>query len=272
VIGHREASSWLVRAIATDKLAHAYLITGPRGVGRRTFGLEMAKAVNCLAADADARPDHSCQHCRLIDRNVHPDVRLVRRGNRRGIMLHVAPSGSPASDVVDYVDWIQSDAQLRPVMARKKVYLIVNAEELDQVAADRLLKTLEEPPAFVLFLLTAVDRAGVWPTIASRCQEIRLRPAQRSELATALTELGAEPERAAQLAALAGGRQGWALSALRDPRLFEQQQAYARQGVEMVGASRIERLAVARYLSERATPKPYGTHCASGWPGGATSC
>src|SRR5207247_1874797 len=103
---------------------------------------------------------------------------------------------------------------------------------LAEDAGNRLLKTLEEPPAFVVFLLTAVERGGVLPTIASRCQEIRLRPAPRLELAAALIEAGTDVERATQLAALAGGRQGWAVAAARDAVLFEQQQTYARQLVD----------------------------------------
>ena len=114
------------------------------------------------------------------------------------------------------MQFIQSDAQLRPVMGRYKVYVILYAEELAEDAGNRLLKTLEEPPPFVVFLLTAIERGGVLPTIASRCQEIRLRPAARAELAEALVAAGTEPERALQLAALAGGRQGWALAAARD--------------------------------------------------------
>src|SRR5262249_55445043 len=198
----------------------------------------------------------TCQQCRLIERNVHPDVRLVRRGERPNIRLHAPQQGSAQREGVDYVDWIQADAQLRPIMARKKVYLIVNAEELAQDAADRLLKTLEEPPQFVTFLLTAVERGGLFPTIASRCQEVRLHPASRTELVAALVEMGADRERAIQLAALSGGRQAWAVAAVRDPRLFEQQQAYAQQMVEVVGASRLERLQAARYLSERWQSQP----------------
>jgi DNA polymerase III subunit delta' len=254
MIGHTAAREWLGRALLTDRLAHAYLITGPRSVGRRTFAMEMAKAVNCLAPVAE-RPDHACQQCRLIERNVHADVRIVRRGERRGIMLHPAPTGS-SRDVADYVDFIQADALLRPVMGRRKVYVILDAQELDKVAADRLLKTLEEPPSFVLFLLTAVDRSGVFPTVASRCQELRLHPSSREELTHALIGRGADEQRARQLAALAGGRPGWALAALSDPKLFEQQQTYARQLVDLVGGSRLERLVHARWLSDRWTSHP----------------
>ncbi len=252
LIGHAGALAWLRRALAADRLAHAYLITGPRAVGKRTFALEIAKALNCLADDAADRPDDRCQQCRLIDRNVHPDVRLVRRApERRQISLRPPANPGPQREYSDNVHFIQADAQLRPVMGRTKVYVIVNAEELAEDAGNRLLKTLEEPPSFVVFLLTAVERGGVLPTIASRCQEIRLRPSPRAELANALIESGTPTDRAQQLAALAGGRQGWALAAARDTGLFDEQQTYAQQLVEAVSGSRLDRLLRARTLSER---------------------
>jgi DNA polymerase III subunit delta' len=193
----------------------------------------------------------------LIQRGVHPDVRVVRRAPERR-MISMRPSavaGAPR-EYSDNVQFIQADAQLRPVMGRRKVYLIVYAEELAEDAGNRLLKTIEEPPPFVLFLLTAIERGGVLPTIASRCQELRLRPAPRLQLAEALMQMGTEAERAEQLAALAGGRQGWALAALADPALFEQQQAYASQLVEALSGSRIDRLVRARSLSERWSARP----------------
>jgi len=257
LIGHADAQAWLRRALSIGHLAHAYLITGPRSVGKRTFALEIAQALNCLAPDVADRPDHTCQSCRLIQRMVHPDVRLVRRApERRLISLKPQAIPGPQREYTDNVLFIQSDAQLKPVMARSKVYVIINAEELAEDAGNRLLKTLEEPPPSVIFLLTAVERGGVLPTIASRCHEIRLRPAPRAELAEALVGLGSEVERAHQLAALAGGRQGWALSATRDAALFEQQQTYARQLVEVVSGSRVERLLRARALSERWPSQP----------------
>jgi DNA polymerase-3 subunit delta' len=257
LIGHRDALAWLRHALQTGRYAHAYLITGPRSVGKRTFALEIAQALNCLAPNVDDRADHTCQHCRLIQRMVHPDVRLVRRApERRLISLKPPAVSGPQRDYSDNVQFIQSDAQLKPVMGRSKVYVIVNAEELAEDAGNRLLKTLEEPPPSVVFLLTAIERGAVLPTIASRCHEIRLRPATRPELADALIATGTEAERAKQLAALAGGRQGWAVSAARDAGLFEQQQIYARQLVEAVGGSRVDRLLRARALSERWTSQP----------------
>jgi DNA polymerase-3 subunit delta' len=257
VIGHEAALAWLRRALRTGHMAHAYLITGPRSVGKRTFALEIALALNCLAPDVDDRPDHTCQQCRMIERGVHPDVRVVRRApERRMISMRPQAAPGPQREYSDNVQFIQSDAQLRPMMGRSKVYLILYAEELAEDAGNRLLKTLEEPPPFVVFLLTAIERGAVLPTIASRCQEIRLRPAPRRELAEALVATGTEPERAQQLAALAGGRQGWAVSASRDAAMYEQQQTYAEQLVQALSGSRIDRLLRARALSERWSGQP----------------
>lgn len=257
MIGHGAAQAWLQRALRTERLAHAYLITGPRSVGKRTFALEIAQGLNCTASSVADRPDHTCQQCRMIQRGVHPDVRVVRRApERRTISLRPSASSGPPREFADNVQFIQSDAQLRPVMARFKVYVIVYAEELADDAGNRLLKTLEEPPPFAVFLLTAIERGGVLPTIASRCQELRLRPAGRSELAEALVARGTEPDRAQQLAALAGGRQGWALAAAQEPALVEQQATSARQLVEALSGSRVERLLRARVLSERWATQP----------------
>jgi DNA polymerase-3 subunit delta' len=257
VIGHQAALAWLRRALATGRLAHAYLITGPRSVGKRTFALEIAQALNCLAPDVADRPDHACQQCRMIQRGVHPDVRLVRRApERRLISMRPAVSAGPQRDYTDNVQFIQSDAQLRPMMGRSKVYIIAYAEELAEDAGNRILKTLEEPPPFVVFLLTAIERGAVLPTIASRCQEIRLSPAPRQELTEALVAAGTEPERAHQLAALAAGRQGWALSAAQDAALFDQQETYTHQLVEALSGTRIDRLLRARALSERWSTHP----------------
>jgi DNA polymerase-3 subunit delta' len=259
VIGHEAALAWLRRALETGRLAHAYLITGPRSVGKRTFALEIAQGLNCLAPNVADRPDHTCQQCRMIQRGVHPDVRTVRRNPDRPrgmISLRPQAASGPPRGFEDNVYFIQSDAPLRPVMGRSKVYLIVYAEELAEEAGNRLLKTLEEPPPFVVFLLTAIERGAVLPTIASRCQEIRLRPAPRSQLAQALVAEGTEAERALELAALAGGRQGWAISAAQNPELFERQETYANQLLDALRGSRIDRLLRARALSERWAAQP----------------
>ncbi len=257
LIGHADAVALLRRSLARGRVSHAYLITGPRGVGRRTLALELAKALNCLAAPSD-RPCEACRQCRLIARGIHPDVRVVKRAPDRKAILLRAPSGGTAGrDFVDNVEFIQSDAQLRPADGRKKVYLILNAEDLQAEAANRLLKTIEEPTAYVHFLLTATDRGAVLPTIVSRCQEIPLRPIPRAELQRALVERGlADDEQARSLVALSGGRPGWALAAAGDPGVFEVHQSDVRDLCDALAASRLDRLVLSRVLAERWSSQP----------------
>lgn len=167
-------------------------------------------------------------------------------------MLKPPQGSSPPRDYADNVEFIQSDAQMRPLDGRRKVYVILNAEDLSPEAANRLLKTLEEPTQFVTFLLTAGDRGAVLPTILSRCQEIRLQPVPRDVIAAALVAEGlSDPATALRLAALAEGRPGWALSAARDSTLLEQYHADTSQLRQLLAGSRLERLAQARTLTDR---------------------
>lgn len=256
LIGHQEVVALLRRAIAGGRASHAYLFTGPRGVGRRTLGVELAKALNCLASP-DQRPCEACRQCRLIERGVHPDVRLVKRSPDRKIISLRAQSAPTARNYADSVEFIQSDAQLRPADGRAKVYLILNAEELGADAANRLLKTLEEPASFVHFVLSASDRGAVLPTIASRCQEVRLLPMPRAELARALVdERLANEETAAMAAALASGRPGRALQLVRDPDALEVYRADVGDLHRALVAGRLERLQAARLLVDRWSSQP----------------
>lgn len=248
--------SQLRRGIEQDTLSHAYLVTGPRAVGRRTLALELARGLNCERPKSE-RPCGACRACRLIGRNAHPDVRVIRRApERKGILLR-APSGAPVRDYADNVEWIQSDAQLRPADGRRKVYLVLNAEELLPEAANRLLKSIEEPTRYTHFILTASDRAAVLPTVASRCQELRLLRVPRGEIAEALQErYKIDKQRAFELAALADGAPGWALAAAADPSLVEVRKSDARDLRDALSGDRIERLVYSRALSNRWSTGP----------------
>jgi DNA polymerase-3 subunit delta' len=122
---------------------------------------------------------------------------------------------------IDQIRLVEHAAGLRPYEGEWKVFILRGADTMPEPAANALLKTLEEPPEDTVLVLTAADGSQVLPTIASRCREVPLRPVPAAEIAGALRMRGADPETAERLGRLAGGRPGWALSALAHPALAE---------------------------------------------------
>ena len=260
IVGHARAVDLLRRSIAHDRVSHAYLFSGPPKVGKRTLALEFARALNCERLDGSgspaagvgggdpregADPCNGCRHCRLIAEGKHPEVRVI------GVQ--------PPHRVVRVADIesIQSDAALRPADVRRKVYILEQAELLHPDAANRLLKTIEEPSEHVVMVLTTSDAEATLPTIVSRCQQVRLRALPRPELARYLVEArGLARERADLLAALGEGRVGWALEALADEKRLERRTRLLDELAGLVDADRIERLQYARGLADRWSGHP----------------
>ena len=159
VTGHTWAIEHLVRSLEHGRVRHAYLITGPAGIGKTTLARAFAQAVNCL--DGQNRPCGVCRACKLIAHDGHADVNLVQaEGNTLKI---------------EQVRDLQRMLSLRPVEGRYRVVILRRFQEASGPAMDALLKTLEEPPPYVILLLTADTPDGLLPTIKSRCQPINLR-------------------------------------------------------------------------------------------------
>jgi len=141
---------------------------------------------------------------------------------------------------------------LRPIEATRKIYIIRGADNLAEEGANALLKTLEEPPSAVTIFLTAPDPAGLLPTIVSRCQLLTLRPVPAGEIAEHLTtNLGLESSRADTIAHASAGRPGWAVLAAEDGGLAEAHEARVDELLNLLTASRLERISAADALGER---------------------
>ncbi|MGH2410643.1 MAG: DNA polymerase III subunit delta', partial [Chloroflexota bacterium] len=195
VFGHLHSIEHLERGLATGRLAHAMLFTGPAGIGKTALAIDLARAANCVGSDP---PCQACVHCRQITGQTHPDVTVIERESGR------------ESIQIESVRELRDAASLRPFQGRKKVYIIAGAENLSAQAADALLKTLEEPQPQVMIILTAPDEAALPDTVVSRCQVLEMQPVDTETVLQALRNAGEPAADSERIARLAMGRVGWA--------------------------------------------------------------
>lgn len=249
VVGHRQASTILAKALDGDRLSHAYLLTGPARVGKTTLARAFAQALNCEAA---TRPCGECRACRLIARDAHPDFRVLRVGGGDGDGEASSGERTTSRSIrIEQVRALQRDAAMAPYEARRKVYVVADAQALTDEAANCLLKTLEEPPPHVVLILTAEEPSALPPTIVSRCQRVRLATAPASEIEAALAERwGAGAAQTRLLARLCGGRVGWAVEALSSPEMLEERSERLADLRALSRGGQIERFAYAEKLAQ----------------------
>lgn len=161
-VGQEPIVKALRNALRLKRISSAYLFAGPRGVGKTTTARIFAKGLNCEASDdITDRPCGKCQACRDIELGRHPDVIEIDAASNRGI---------------DEIRAIRESVKYLPSRGRKKVYIIDEAHMLTMEAFNALLKTLEEPPEHVVFILATTDPHRIPPTILSRLQKYEFRP------------------------------------------------------------------------------------------------
>src|SRR5208282_1457102 len=169
VVGQQHVAQTLKKAIATDRLAHAYLFCGTRGTGKTSMARILAKAMNCMSAAAPTpTPCGKCDSCLSIARGDDIDVIEIDAASHTG---------------VDNVREIIENSRYRPARSRFKVYIIDEVHMLSKSAFNALLKTLEEPPEHVKFILATTEPEKVLPTILSRCQRYDFRNISSREIA-----------------------------------------------------------------------------------------
>ena len=224
VVGQEPIERTLKNAIAQDKVSHAYLLCGPRGTGKTTTARLIAKALLCEHGPT-ASPDGTCEDCRMIADGVHPDVYELDAASRTG--------------VENVREEIISRVQFAPTRGKYKVYIIDEVHMLSTAAFNALLKTLEEPPEHVIFILCTTDPQKVPETIHSRCQRFdfrRISPeAMVSRLGAVCVSEGVEFEGEA-LDLIAHRAEGGMRNALTS---LEQIIAFEGGKVTLAGAERI---------------------------------
>ena len=234
VVGHEWAVALLRSSLSAGRVAHAYLLSGPPQIGKRTLALALAQALNCAEPDA---PCGRCSSCQKIARGIHPDVRLI------------AAEGAGGNIKIEQVRALQHEAVLAPYEGRYRVFIVRQMEQATLEAANSLLKTLEEPSAQVILILTAVHSESLPRTIVSRCQHLGLRPVAAAVIEEMLRDKGIAPAQAQLLARLSGGRLGWALQAAEDELLLRRRQQDLDRLSRLLTAGRVERLASAHEVS-----------------------
>jgi DNA polymerase-3 subunit delta' len=213
VIGQTRAVSLLKHSIESGALSHAYLFVGPQHVGKITLALNLAQALNCKADD---KPCLACDSCKKIKTGAHSDVQII------GLMQDEEDNEAKLIHT-DQIKDVLHAASLPPFEGNQKVFIIDGAELLSIEAANRLLKTLEEPEAKVTFILLAANESKLLKTVVSRCQRIELKPMALAEETQALIEkMQVKPEQARLLAALSHGCIGWAITAAGDEKILAQ--------------------------------------------------
>lgn len=179
VAGEQSIIKTIKNSLKDNKMSHAYLFTGPRGVGKTTTARLIAKGLNCLTNGVTDEPCNTCENCVAISEGTFIDMIEIDAASNRGI---------------DEIRGLKDKINYRPAKGRKKVYIIDEVHMLTREAFNAILKTLEEPPSHVIFILATTEPEKILPTIISRCQRYDFKPLSFTDARKRLVEIAEAEE------------------------------------------------------------------------------
>ena len=249
--GHPGATRLLTKSFEANRLAHAYLITGPEKVGKRTLALDMACMVNTepvadmfgQSSDIDLSTSHQAERIRA---GIHSDVEVIDPATELP-----DPIGRVSSKTTIGIDHIRqiviSRSATKPFEGMKKVFILDGAHQMVEAAEIALLKILEEAPDHVLIVLTSPTAELISQTVVSRCQLLELRPVDSQVIESKLMErFEADESQARLLSRLARGSPGWAIDAINDPTIIDAHNQAILRFAEIVSGNIEDRFRYAR--------------------------
>lgn len=208
IIGHNDVVEYLQNAMKLDKVSHAYIFNGEKGAGKKTLARVFAKALQCEGDGV--KPCGKCHSCRQAESGNHPDIIEV---------THDKPNSISVDDIREQV---VNDVSVRPYSSEHKVYIIPESEKMTVQAQNALLKTIEEPPEYVVIILLTSNSASFLPTILSRCVLLNMKPVSEEQVRKYLMENVKIPDYEADICvAFAQGNIGKAISLASSERFSE---------------------------------------------------
>jgi DNA polymerase-3 subunit delta' len=248
------ATTRLRDAVRERRIGHAYLIAGPRGVGKAALATTFARAICCERDDASV-PEHpcgECRACRTVARGVHTDVEVFSLAAQS--LVATKPLRG-ANLTIDTVRRLTASAALLPLESERRIVIVEDAETLQEPAQQALLKTLEEPPSHVTILLLTDEPEALLDTVRSRCHEIVLRPVSEAAVRATLAERGVADDLARELARLSRGCAAWALAAASDAALLQARRGDWETATRWIASPPYGRLVTAFRLGEQFTKR-----------------